>query len=244
MMTLIKDPNDFEEIVNAFNVLGGRFILSPEKLKAKCASIKAFIFDWDGVFNDGYKTEGVPSAFSEIDAAGLNLLRYGYYRTNKSIPLCSIITGENNPGARYLCGRENFNTLYMKVLNKAIAFKHLCTTNNIAPEQVAFIFDDMNDISLARLCGLRFMINKSANPMFQSVVVKNGWCDYITGNEQEKFPIREICELILAFNGTYEQCIHSRADFDNNYQEYLKVKKSAPLYLAKANGDGFDMEKI
>jgi 3-deoxy-D-manno-octulosonate 8-phosphate phosphatase (KDO 8-P phosphatase) len=241
---VIKDFNNISEVANAFTSIGGQFILSPEKLKSKLADIKAFVFDWDGVFNNGFKGENTTGLFSESDSAGLNLLRYSYYRTNKAIPPCAIITGENNPGAIYFSKRENFNVVYMQVLDKATAISHLCSKNNISPSQVACIFDDINDMSMAKVCGLRFMVKKSSAPMLEAFAINNNLCDYITGNEQDNYPIREICELIMAFNGSYEQSLLSRISLDDNYKKFLALRKSATLYLSKATGDSFKVESL
>lgn len=227
------------EVVNTFAKLGGQFILSAEQIKRKLAAIKAFVFDWDGVFNNGFKSENTPGLFAEPDAAGLNLLRYSYFLSGGNVAPCAIITGENNPGSIYFSKRECFNSVYLKVLQKPHAVHHFCKANNIAPEQVACVFDDINDISMAKTCGLRFMVKKSANPVFQAMTIKNHWCDYITGNEQEKYPIREICELIMALNGSYEQSILSRAAFDDSYQLFLKQKKSVKPCLFRADENGF-----
>jgi len=238
-MDLIKDFNNFEEIKKSFTSIGGTFVLPAESIKAKLADIKVFVFDWDGVFNIGIKGEHAPSLFSEIDSAGLNLLRYSYYRANKSIPISAIITGEENPAALHFAKRENFNLVFMKVLNKIDAVNHLCKRNNITPAQVACVFDDVNDLSMARACGLRFMIGKSANPAFRSVVVNNNWCDYITGNHQPNSPLREICELIMSFNGGFEESLLSRTNLDDTYKKFLEQRRSAVTCSVKAANVGF-----
>jgi 3-deoxy-D-manno-octulosonate 8-phosphate phosphatase (KDO 8-P phosphatase) len=243
-MNLIKDFRDFKEVQSAFTSVGGRFVLPAEVIKSKLSEIKAFVFDWDGVFNDATKGEGTQSLFSEIDSAGLNLLRYAYYRMTKSLPVFSIITGEENPTALQFSKREGFNLVFTKVLNKIEAVNHLCRRNNIATSQVACIFDDINDLSMARMCGLRFMINKSSNPAFQSVVVNNGWCDYITGNEQPNYPLREICELIMAFSGRYEESLLSRVNLDDTYKKFLEQKKSVVSHFVKAANVGFQEEPM
>ncbi len=127
----------------------------------------------------------------------------------------------------------------MKVVNKTDAINHLCKRQNITPAQIACVFDDMNDLSMARVCGLRFMIKKSSNPGFQSFVVNNNMCDYITGNEQPNYPLREICELIIALTGNYEPCILSRSNFDEPYKKYLEQKKSVKPNLVRAANVGF-----
>ena len=238
-MNAINDFSKIAEISEAFTSIGGRFLLPAEIIKTKLQTIKAFVFDWDGVFNSGFKSEALPSLFSEVDAAGLNLMRYSYYGVNKTVPLCSFITGEENPAALYLTKREGIHFVFMKVVNKIDAINHLCKRHNLTPAQVACVFDDMNDLSMAKVCGLRFMINKSCNPAFQGYAVNNNMCDYITGNEQPNNPLREICELIIALTGNYEQCILSRTNFDDNYKKYLEQKKSVKPNLVKAANVGF-----
>lgn len=238
-MKAINDFSNISEVSEAFTSIGGRFLQPAEIIKTKLQSIKAFVCDWDGVFNNGFKSDIAPSVFSEVDAAGLNLMRYSYYNAHKSIPLCSLITGEENPAAVHLTKRENIHFVFMKVLNKIDAINHLCKRHNITPAQVACVFDDMNDLSMARVCGLRFMINKSCNPAFQSFVINNNMCDYITGNEQPNYPLREICELVTALTGNYEQCILSRANFDDMYRKYLEQKKSVKPNLVRAANVGF-----
>jgi len=238
-MDLIKDFSNIEEVKSAFTSIGGRFILPAENIKAKLADIKAFVFDWDGVFNNAFKSEVAPSLFSEIDAAGLNLMRYGHSRLIKTAPMCAIITGEENPAALHFAKREGFNFVFMKILNKIDAVNHFCKRNTIAPSQIACFFDDMNDLSMAKVCGLRFMVNKSANPGFQSIVIKNNWCDYITGAEQPNYPIREICELIMSLTNTYEESLTSRANFDVPYNKFLEQKKSVKAHFVKAANVGF-----
>ena len=38
------------DLISLFEDLGGEFITPPVKLMQKWSKIKAFIFDWDGVF--------------------------------------------------------------------------------------------------------------------------------------------------------------------------------------------------
>ncbi len=231
-----------DEVFSTFTALGGQFILSPERIKEKISGIKAFVFDWDGVFNNGYKSENSPGLFAEPDAAGLNLLRYSYFLSNAYIVPCAIITGENNPGAVFFSKRECFSSVYMKVLQKPDAVLHFCHKNNITPEQIACVFDDINDISMAKMCGLRLMVGKKANPVFRELTVKNNWCDYITGCEQDKYPLREICELIMALKGSYEKSLLSRVAFDDSYKLFLNHKKSIKPSLFTAVENGFREE--
>ena len=68
-----------EAIVKLFEKGGGEFVSPPSVFIDKLKKIKAVLFDWDGVFNDGFKRGVDGSIFSEVDAMGTNLLRYALW---------------------------------------------------------------------------------------------------------------------------------------------------------------------
>jgi len=39
----------------------GAFLVTPTELQEKLAKIKAYVFDWDGVFNNGFKDDNASS---------------------------------------------------------------------------------------------------------------------------------------------------------------------------------------
>ena len=87
---------DYKEIEHLFK---GRFLTPPANIEAKLEKIKAYIFDWDGVFNNGQKDENNTSLFNEIDAMGINMLRFNHYKRKGAMPIFGIITGERNSAA-------------------------------------------------------------------------------------------------------------------------------------------------
>ena len=217
-----------EQIENIFNNVGGEFITPIEELTKKLGNVKAFLFDWDGVFNAGVKGENVTSTFSEVDSMGLNLLRLSYWLKNGSFPFVGIITGQNNKTAIQFAKREHLNVVYSSFLNKDIALKHINTEYNIKPEEVCFVFDDALDISVAKLAKLRFMVWRNSNPMFEKYVLENGYCDYLTGNSGDQNAVREISELIVSLNGNFNKAINHRVDFDKIYQKYFADRNQIP----------------
>src|SRR5580698_1227362 len=104
-------------IEKKFEDAGGNFMNSYPWFVTKLSHVKAFLFDWDGVFNSGVKGEGIHSGFTEADSMGLNMLRLSYWLTNSKIPLLGIITGQNNQSAIQLAKREHFNAVYYGFLN-------------------------------------------------------------------------------------------------------------------------------
>ncbi len=209
----------------SFKNQGGEFISSLSYIKEKLNNIKAFIFDWDGVFNSGTKGENISSSYTEADSMGTNLLRFAYWlKNNKSLPVMAIITGENNHSAKKLAVREHFHHIYFKIPNKAIAFEHLLHKFNLKADEVAFCFDDVLDFPIAKQCGLKFMVRRDASPLFKQYAIEHKLCDYITAQQGGNHAIREISELILGLYENIEQVISERTDFSTLYTTYLQER--------------------
>lgn len=197
-----------------------------DEFKHKLLNIKAFISDWDGVFNDGIKTPHAPSPFAEADSMGLNLLRYEFWLRTGKIPPFAVITGADNPTAIYMAKREKFQAVYSQIVFKAEAVEHFCTQNGLEPSEVACFFDDANDLGMAKICGLRFLIRREATPDFTDFVVKEKLCDYVSAVEGGNYAIRQICEHWLTLNQNFEQVLRGRAEFTENYQTYYRLRQS------------------
>ncbi|MBY0425621.1 MAG: phosphatase, partial [Cytophagales bacterium] len=194
--------------------------LFAEKLK----TIKALIFDWDGVFNNGVKTDNIPSSFSEADSMGINMLRFGYWLETSKIPQVFIITGRNNEAAKEFAIREHFTAVYTSVKNKVECLPSLKKEWGVTPDQVAFVFDDVLDVSLAQKSALRFLVKRAASPLFEQFVSYNQYCDYITYSEGGKYPVREICELILGAKDIYTPTISERVQFSEKFKVYMSLR--------------------
>jgi 3-deoxy-D-manno-octulosonate 8-phosphate phosphatase (KDO 8-P phosphatase) len=224
-----------------FTQLGGNFCRPFAEFKEKLSSIKAYLFDWDGVFNDGVKTAQGGSPFSEVDAMGTNMLRFGHWLKNGSLPCAGIITGEDNPTALYLAQRERFHALYFKSSNKLIAFDHFLKSNQLQPHDVAYVFDDVLDLGVAEKCGVRVLVKHQAAPLFQNYSINNKIADYITsGNDHA---VRETCELLLSAFDVYDKAIKHRSHFDEIYRTYLGVRQGVELKSYLTKGDSIEQVK-
>lgn len=210
--------NNIEKI---FQDIGGQFCTDAETLKKKLSHVKAFIFDWDGVFNDGSKNENGSSTFNEPDAMGTNMLRFNHWLIHKQLPITTIISGERNSFSFQFAKREKLHATYFKAANKTQALDHLLTQHKISPAEIAFVFDDILDLSLAKICGVRILINRTANPLFKNYVIQHTLADYITANSSGNFALREACELMIGLSGDYNATIKHRIDFSDAYQSYL-----------------------
>jgi len=206
----------------------GEFIPNTVSLKQKYRQIKAMIFDWDGVFNNGHKNIDGQSTFSEIDSMGINMMRFSHFLINKKLPITAVITGENNQLANSYTKRENFHSFYSKISNKEKAFQHFCEQHHLLPAEVMFVFDDILDFSVAKLAGVRIMVSREASPLLTDFAIKNRLVDYITHFDGNNNALREISELIMVMTNNFNPTVEHRMKFSDQYQSYLTLRKDTP----------------
>ena len=125
-----------EEIAKLFQQGGGEFISPPSLFADKLKGIRAIIFDWDGVFNDGFKQGQEGSPFSEVDAMGTNLLRFALWNRDSQQPAVAIITGEVNLAAQTLGTREHFHQVYSLAKDKKRSFEKFCKAHQVRPDPI------------------------------------------------------------------------------------------------------------
>ncbi len=214
-----------EEVATLFEKEGTQFTIPVEKLIVKLKSIKAIVFDWDGVFHSGYKNESGISSFSEADSMGVNMLRFAYYLLNETIPYTAIITGENNPTAFDWSKREHLDDVFYKVKDKVKILDWLKENRGVNPDEVLFSFDDILDLSLAKECGVRVLVKRDSSKMLQRYCIENRICDIITANDGGNHAVREISELIIALLGKWNQVVDERVRFDNLYKPYITQRQ-------------------
>ena len=229
--------NQLEQIKQTFNQIGGKFISEPGYIAEKLKGIKAFVFDWDGVFNNGTKDQNGTSIFSETDSMGTNLLRFSKFLSQGQMPYTAIISGENNSSAFSFTRRERFNTCYFKVANKLEALDHFCQLFDLKPEEIAYFFDYIPDLAVAQRVKIRIFIQRKANPLLNQFVIKQNYTDYITGSESGNFAVREACELLMGLMGNYDQVVSARINFSDLYRKYFVLRQEGKTrFYTSENG--------
>lgn len=215
------------ETERLYLAIGGKFVTPFDELKSKWQNIKAIIYDWDGVFNNGNKIGNGSSEFSEVDSMGTNLLRYSNYLKHGKLPVSAIISGEKNDTAFYFCKRECFHYSFFKAANNKInALNYICEQEKIQAHEVAYFFDDVLDLSVAEVCGVRILINQKANPLFAEYCTKNKLVDYLTASPGGSYAIREVTELLIYLNDNYNQVVTDRKNASTQYKTYLKERQA------------------
>ncbi|PLW92983.1 MAG: phosphatase [Marinilabiliales bacterium] len=205
-----------------FQSIGAETLISFDDFEKRNNELKAYVFDWDGVFNSGVKSTDGGSSFSEPDSMGINMLRFSYFLKHGKLPFTAIITGEINETAQKFARREHFDALWMHVKNKGVALKDLAAQNTFIPAEATFTFDDILDLGAADISGLRFYVRRKAAPMLEDYISENHLADYITACDGNSYAVREVCEFLIALNGNYTETINNRKAFSEKYAEYLK----------------------
>ena len=220
-----------QDIIRKFSELGGSFICPPEELRKKLDGIKAFIYDWDGVFNNGQKIAGSGSPFSEVDSMGTNLLRFSHYLKTGKLPLSAIISGEKNESAISFSERECFHYSFFKTPHKIEALEFICKKQGLLPSEVAYVFDDVLDLSIAKICGLRILVRHKSNVLFEDYCRKHKLADYITASDGNNYAVRETCELLMGLNGNFDEVVSNRTDYSKTYNDYLLLRRAVKTEL-------------
>jgi 3-deoxy-D-manno-octulosonate 8-phosphate phosphatase (KDO 8-P phosphatase) len=233
-----------ESTIEIFQNIGGQFITPPDQLTQKISQIRAFVFDWDGVFNDGTKTEQGSSPFSEIDSMGINLLRFGWWHHHRQqMPVIAIISGEKNSLSFRLTNREHYDAGYFKIKHKIEALEHLMKAHQLEAHQVAFFFDDALDLSIAERCGVRILTRHKGNPMFRQYVINNHLVDYVTGSRGGHHAVREGCELLLALTQIYDQTIALRQQYRPDYETFFEKRQTIESHFFTLVNNHFEEQK-
>lgn len=210
-----------------FSDHGVRFITHDGELDRRSAGIKAVLFDWDGVFNDGFKDAEGGSPFSEVDSMGVNLLRFALWlRNSRQLPTAAIITGQQNPQAERFAERERLHAAYMGFTNKPDAFSAFLGAFGLRPAEVAFFFDDVLDLPVAEQCGLRIMIGHRATHYLQHTAAVRGSADVIVPLGGGHHGLRQACELLIAHWGQWDRVLDERIQYTAIYQEYLSARNA------------------
>lgn len=213
---------ELTELEDAFVNIGGKFYTSAFDIREKLQNIKAYLFDWDGVFNDGRLGDSALSSYSAVDSLGFTLLSFGHFLSHHQLNHLGVITGEASPHCIEWCQKQNANHLYTGVKEKNKAFEHFLDQEGLEPENVAYFFDDVLDIPIAEAAGLRFAVGRKCNPMFNDYLRHNKLVDYISGCDGQNHAVREISELLLSLLDKQYDVINHRARYDDHFRDFLE----------------------
>lgn len=161
---------------------------------AKIKQIKLIIFDADGVLTDGslllgtngeeYKTVHVH------DGMGLVMLRQSGFDV-------AVISGRSSRGFAEYMSKLDIKHVHQGVRDKIKVFRELLVQFGLEAKETAYVGDDFIDLPVMRQVGFACAV-ADAHPL----VIENA--HWITKKNGGRGAVREICELIMRTQGTFD----------------------------------------
>ncbi|MDR3490753.1 MAG: HAD family hydrolase [Gammaproteobacteria bacterium] len=173
-----------------------------ETILKKAKSIRLVIFDVDGVLTDGkitYDDKGHEyKSFHVHDGQGMVLLQ----KTGVNI---GIITARKSEIVTRRMKELGISQVYQGHSDKLVAYEELKLNLNLQDSEIAYVGDDIHDLPMLRRVGLSIAV-ANALPLIQQHAV------WVTKNKGGKGAAREVCELIMNAQNTYESAIQYFVD--------------------------------
>ncbi|MFA9189984.1 HAD hydrolase family protein [Flavobacterium sp. FZUC8N2.13] len=168
-------------------------LASRMKKSKKHQRIDFLVLDVDGVFTNGqvfYSADGeLAKAFDMRDGMGLEILRQHQVEV-------VVITSENSPLVAQRMKKLQIDNTFLGVKDKYAFLQHFVKTRDTSFSALAYIGDDVND--LTNICSVGW----SFAPANATEIVKQN-ADYLLTNASSEGAIREACETILKYNKRY-----------------------------------------
>jgi 3-deoxy-D-manno-octulosonate 8-phosphate phosphatase (KDO 8-P phosphatase) len=199
--------------------------ISPEEFLIKLKKIRVWLFDWDGIFNDGHKSHEGSNTFSERDSMGTNMLRFAHYLRTDQQAYVAIITGATNITPRIFAEREHFHAIVPGALYKRDVVESLINKWNVNADEVGFFFDDILDLNVCEIAGLRVQVRYAATPILNKFIDDRHLADIVCHTSGAHQAVRQVCEYIIDQLGLTNEVITGRMHFSNPYQEYFSSRQ-------------------
>jgi len=160
----------------------------------RAKNIKLIVFDVDGVMTDGslYLCDDGQEykAFNSHDGLGMKMLKASGVEM-------AIITGRTSNVVVKRAENTGVAHFYQGVEDKLEALEHLAQKLGLELSQCAFMGDDVLDLPPMRRSGLSLTV-PAAPPLVKQ------HAHYVTTREGGRGAIREVVELIMQAQGTYD----------------------------------------
>lgn len=171
--------------------------ITNEELKTKAERIKLFIMDVDGVLTDGriiLGEDGQELKFFHVqDGAGIKLAQRAGIKT-------AIITGRSSQAVTRRAEELEIGDVYQGIADKAAVLKELLDKHGLGLAEVAYIGDDLTDLSILSRVGLPLTVANGVAEVKEEV-------DYITESLGGAGAIREAIELVLKLKGAWSELL-------------------------------------
>ncbi len=155
-------------------------------LKEKFKNMRLIILDCDGVLTDGYV---------QVDSAGNEYARFSHrdgmgIKMLKRIGLkVAVVTTQVSLYVTARCKKIQV-PCHQAIENKVEFVRQLIISEDIDPERVLFMGDDINDLGPMSIVGLPVAVADAVEEVKKMAV-------YVTKRNGGEHAVREICDLLL-----------------------------------------------
>ncbi len=165
-----------------------------QDVQARAAQVRLVVFDVDGVLTDGrlyYTDDGLElKAFHSRDGHGMKLLM------QSGVEL-AIITARTSPTVSKRMESLGIRHVYQGRLEKLPAYQELIGQLGLAPEQTAYVGDDVVDLPVMTRVGLAIAV-ADAHPLVKR------HAHWQTPHPGGRGAARDVCELIMEAQDTLD----------------------------------------
>jgi 3-deoxy-D-manno-octulosonate 8-phosphate phosphatase (KDO 8-P phosphatase) len=163
----------------------------------KLKPIKLLLLDVDGVLTSGhiiYSGSDIETKmFNVKDGLGIRLLQ-------KAGIEVGIITGRTSVALLTRCNDLGITMIYDGIKAKGDIFDNILSQTHLQAHEVAFVGDDLPDISLMKKTGVSIAVGDAHD------AVKK-YADITTSRKGGEGAVREVCEMILDAKNLLEEII-------------------------------------
>lgn len=167
-----------------------QLLLKRLKSQKRINRINYLVLDVDGVFTDGRITYGKDGELSKVfdmrDGMGLEILRQHGVEV-------MVMTSENSELVAQRMKKLQLPDVFLGVKDKFSFLENICLTRAIDTGEIAYVGDDVNDLSNMLRVGWSFC------PSNATRIIKNH-ADVTLQNSSAKGAIREVSEFIMNYN--------------------------------------------
>jgi len=164
----------------------------------RAKKVKLLIMDIDGVWTDGaiYHLPGPDGEFVEAkQSSAYDGMGLRWFHAAGGVS--GLISGRQSVGVTYRAQMLGIRYIYQDRLEKIPTYEEICRDAGVTDEQVAYVGDDLPDIPLITRVGLGCAV-ASARPEVKARA------DYITTTPGGQGAVREVIELIMKSQGTWQ----------------------------------------
>ena len=156
-------------------------------IKDQARKVRLLCVDVDGVLTDAgmyYGPDGeVLKKFNTRDGMGLA-------RVREVGVAVAIISGEDSAIIHARAAKLKIDDVFCNASNKRAAIDQLCAKHGLELDEVAFVGDDVNDLSALECVGLACAVADAAEPVLAAA-------HYVAQRRGGDGAVREVCELLI-----------------------------------------------